>query len=104
MTPEEPVRILHNKVDQTLARVGLAPEQRQYKPHITIARLGARVGALNGFLEESGGFASPPFAVTDFCLYESRLTQEGANYTILERYPLGNNGWLAGDAEDGEEY
>lgn len=96
VTPEEPVKALHNKVDQCLARVGLEPEKRQYKPHITIARLGARIGSLKGFLENAGGVTSPPFTVADFCLYESRLTQEGASYTILERYPLGDNGLLAG--------
>lgn len=104
VTPEEPVKVLHNKVDQCLARVGLEPEKRQFKPHITIARFGARsgtrTGSLNGFLEESGGLSSPPFTVTDFCLYESRLTHEGANYTILERYPLGNNGWLPDEGDE----
>lgn len=103
VTPEEPVKVLHNKVDQCLARVGLLPEKRQFKPHITIARLGPRIGALNGFLEESGGLTSPPFTVRDFCLYESRLTQEGANYTILERYPLGDNGWMAGSLEEDDD-
>lgn len=107
VTPEEPVKVLHNKVDQCLARVGLVPEKRQFKPHITIARFGirsgTRTGTLNGFLEESGGLTSPPFTVTDFCLYESRLTHEGANYTILERYPLGDNGWATSEGGDWAE-
>lgn len=89
VTPEEPVKTLHKKVDQSLTRVGLTPENRQFKPHITIARLSGRTGPLGGFLEREGGLTSPPFTVSDFCLYESRLTNEGANYTILERYPLG---------------
>jgi len=100
VTPEEPVKVLHNKVDQCLARVGLDPEKRQFKPHITIARLGSRVGSLNGFLEASGGLSSPPCTMRDFCLYESRLTHEGANYTILERYPLGDNGWLPDENDE----
>ena len=107
VTPEEPVKVLHNKVDQCLARVGLEPEKRQYKPHITIARFGARSGArtgtLNGFLEQSGGLSSPPFTVTDFCLYESRLTQEGPSYTILERYPLVDNDWIPQHSDDWDE-
>ncbi|MEX6724144.1 RNA 2',3'-cyclic phosphodiesterase [Parapedomonas caeni] len=90
VTPEAAVKALHNKVDQALARVGIAPETRQFKPHITIARLNGRTGPLGGFMTDQGGISGPPFPVDDFCLYESTLSRDGAVYTILERYPLGS--------------
>src|SRR5258707_2427968 len=31
--------LLRDKVEQTLIRVGLAPEQRRFAPHVTLARL-----------------------------------------------------------------
>jgi len=40
VTPPEPVRALHHKVEQAVVRAGLDPEHRAYHPHITIARLG----------------------------------------------------------------
>lgn len=86
--PLAPLRTLHNKVDQALSRVGLPPETRQYTPHITLARLRGRTGALDSFMAQSGGITSPSFLVGHICLFESRLSQEGSHYSILERYAL----------------
>jgi 2'-5' RNA ligase len=88
VAPQEPLRALHRKVEQTLVRLGLEPERRAYLPHITLARLPRGAGTLQPLLETAGGISSPPFAVMEVCLFESRLTPEGADYTIVERYPL----------------
>jgi 2'-5' RNA ligase len=88
VAPQEPLKALHNKIDQAIARVGIEPEQRAYLPHITLARLKPSSGSVRGLLEESGGLRSESFPVTAFALYESKLTPEGAVYTILESYPL----------------
>lgn len=88
VAPHEPLQRLHNKVDQAIARVGIAPEQRAYLPHITLARLKRGAGPVGMMLEQSGGLASPPFEVDHFALFESRLTPEGAVYTIVERFAL----------------
>lgn len=89
VTPHEPLRALHKKVDQALVRVGVPPDRRAYMPHITIARLPRGAGPLGSLLERSGGVATPPFAVGEFCLCESRLTPDGPVYTVAGRYPLG---------------
>jgi 2'-5' RNA ligase len=88
VTPHEPLRALHQKVDQALVRVGVEPDRRAYMPHITIARLPRGAGPLRSLLEQSGGVSSTPFPVDEFCLYESRLTPEGPVYSVAERYPL----------------
>ena len=88
VAPHEPVRALHKKVDQALARVGVEPDRRAFMPHITIARLPRGAGPLRSVIETSGGVASPPFQVEEFGLYESRLTPDGPVYTLAERYPL----------------
>jgi 2'-5' RNA ligase len=88
VAPQEPVKALHRKVDQALARIGLEPEGRAYAPHITLARLPRGAGPVGPFLHAAGRLSSPPFTVGDFCLFESRLTPDGADYTIVERYPL----------------
>ena len=89
ITPQEPLKSLHKKVDAALARVGVPPDERAYLPHITLARLKRGSGHVGNLLEQSGGLASPPFEVTGFALFESTLTPEGAVYSIVERYPLG---------------
>jgi RNA 2',3'-cyclic 3'-phosphodiesterase len=88
VTPEAPLRALHNKVDQALTRIGLDKDSRSFTPHITLARLNHRRGDLAGFMMQSGGVASAPFGIGDICLYQSTLAHGGSVYDILERYPL----------------
>jgi 2'-5' RNA ligase len=89
VSPQEPLKTLHKKVDQALVRAGLEPERRAYVPHITLARLPRGAGPIGGFLASAGRTSGPAFRVDEFRLYESRLTPEGAVYTVAERYALG---------------
>lgn len=88
VTPQEQVRALHHKVDATLARVGLPPDERAFLPHITIARLNRNSGPIGHLLEEAGGLRSADFTVDSFALFESDLTNEAAIYSVVERYRL----------------
>ena len=86
--PQEPLKTLHNKVDQAMARAGIAPDTRAFLPHVTLARLNRSSGPIDAFVARHGGWSSAPFAVTDFALFESDLTPDGAVYTVVERYRL----------------
>jgi 2'-5' RNA ligase len=86
--PQEPLKSLHKKIDRALGGVGVEFDRRAYLPHVTLARLPRGSGSVRGFLESTGGFATEPFLVDEFCLLESRLTPEGAVYTAAERYSL----------------
>lgn len=88
VAPHEPLQRLHNKVDQALARIGIAPEQRAYLPHITLARLKRGSGPVGNLLEQSGGLTSAPFEVDRFALFESNLTPDGAVYSTVGTYPF----------------
>jgi RNA 2',3'-cyclic 3'-phosphodiesterase len=88
VAPHDPLKALHKKVDQAVLRAGIPPDRRAYLPHITLARLNRSAGPVDDLIGTTGGLSSPPFHVDNFCLFESRLTPEGANYAILERYPL----------------
>ena len=89
VAPHEPLKGLHKKVDQALARVGIEADRRAYLPHVTLARLNRSSGPVRSLLELRGGLSSAPFRVDRFGLYESRLTPEGAVYSLVEEYPLG---------------
>jgi RNA 2',3'-cyclic 3'-phosphodiesterase len=89
IVPHEPLMELHKKVDLACRRAGLEPDRRAYSPHISLARLGPSAGPIDALLAQSGGLASPAFAVDSFNLYESELTPDGAIYTVVERYQLG---------------
>lgn len=88
VAPQEPVKSLHKKIDQAIARLGLEPERRAYSPHITLARLKRACGPVLPLLEQFGGLSTEPFFVDAFILYESSLTPEGALHSPIERYSL----------------
>lgn len=79
---------LHRKVDQLLARAGVAPETRTFVPHTTLARLNRAAGPVAPFLAQSGGLASASFDFTHVILYESELAHGGSRYHPVARYPL----------------
>lgn len=86
--PHEPLHALHRKVDQLLARVGIAPETRAFVPHITLARLNRSAGPVAPFLALNSGLASPAFEFGHVTLYESELGHGGSRYHPVARYPL----------------
>lgn len=88
LRPQDQVTQLHQKIDQALVRLGLEPERRAYRPHITLARMNVPAGTNARFLQDHAGLTSPPFRVDAFLLFESHLGREGARYAAIERYPL----------------
>jgi 2'-5' RNA ligase len=87
--PHAPLAALHRKVDQLLARVGVAPEMRAFVPHITLARLNRGSGPVGPFLALNNDLASPTFEFSYITLYESELGHGGSHYHPVVRYPLG---------------
>ncbi len=88
VAPHQELKALHKKIDQSLVRVGVQPENRAYHPHITVARLGRSSGAVEPYIERWAGLTSDAFPVDRICLYESSLGSEGALYRVVERYRL----------------
>jgi 2'-5' RNA ligase len=88
VSPQVAIEGLKRKVDQALVRVGVAPEQRAYLPHITLARFSRKAGDIGDFAARSGQLATVPFPVDNFTLYESHLATDGAAYVPLARFPL----------------
>jgi 2'-5' RNA ligase len=87
--PKAPIAALAAKVERACQQVGLEPERRAFHPHITLARWkGHRTRELADFLERRRCLSSDPFEVTEFILFESRLSKHGAHYEEVERYPL----------------
>jgi len=84
MALPEPARSLQEACEQASRRVGLAPEERPLRPHLTLAR----------FLKPPRGLALPSrdFGTTRIdavFLYESHLRPGGSVYTPLRSFPLG---------------
>jgi 2'-5' RNA ligase len=91
VAPNEALSRLQQKVDQALQRLGLAPEGRKFKPHVTLARFrsgAASMPHLERFLVEHALFRAGPFQVSQFSLFQSFLSGEGSIYREEAVYPL----------------
>lgn len=89
IAPSEGLEALRRANERAAREAGLPPEGRNYKPHVTIARLrGARADAVAAYLERQGGIGPGTFTVTRFVLYSSRNSVGGGPYVVEAAYPL----------------
>jgi 2'-5' RNA ligase len=80
---------LYAEQERICQQIGLSPEGRKFKPHVTLARLrGARTADIAKYLTGQGGFSSPLFDVGRFVLLSSRNSVGGGPYVLEESYQL----------------
>jgi 2'-5' RNA ligase len=80
---------LRDKVEQTLIRIGLAPEPRKFAPHVTLARLrNPPLDKLRDFLAANAQFRAEPLPIDRFSLIASFQTKAGSVYEDQADYPL----------------
>lgn len=93
---------------ETLARAceraarsaGLEPETRNFKPHVTIARLNKpRIEALTRYLTRHARFSSPSFVVSRFVLFSSKPLVGGGPYVVEDAFALSGAVWEVLDDE-----
>jgi RNA 2',3'-cyclic 3'-phosphodiesterase len=79
------------KAAESAARaIGAAPEDRPYRPHVTLARLREEPwgrGAVAAFREAAVAWPFPEWRVRSIVLYTSRLHPSGAIHTPLKEWP-----------------
>jgi len=82
---------LHDAVEGALDDQGVAPEDRTYTPHVTLARLdGTTPETVHAFLRSQEEPSIPAFEADRFVLYKSSLTSEGAVHEPQAIFPLGD--------------
>lgn len=80
---------LYNEVSAELDAEGLPPEDRTYKPHVTLARLeDTPPEAVHAFLRSHDQQSFPAFEAKKFVLYESTLGSDGAVHEAQAIYAL----------------
>lgn len=83
------LRRLQGAQERVCQGIGLAPEQRKYTPHVTLARLRqANAGEVQGYIAAHNLYASRLFEVSSFVLFSSRPSRGGGPYAVVERYEL----------------
>ena len=87
---------LQVRVEEAAGQIGFAPEQRPYRPHLTLGRVreGVPTPALlqiGKAVSEANLEPSPPWPVDSLHLIQSDRRPEGATYTSLGSVPLGGS-------------
>jgi 2'-5' RNA ligase len=77
-------------VDMTLQGEGFPPEQRPFRPHLTLARIKTlrNTSKFTGVAGQYHTVEIQPFVAEKMVLYESILRQEGPLYKPLHMYPF----------------
>lgn len=70
-------------------RLGLRPETRRYRPHVTLAYLrGTSAAAVGRWLSANAELAAAPIRTRAFSLYSSWSGTGGSAYRVEQTYPL----------------
>lgn len=78
-------------VDAATAALGFAPEERPFRPHLTLGRVKApeRLDRLSALLQAHADDRFGEMTVREVLLFRSDLSPRGARYTPLRRIALG---------------
>ena len=82
--------LLQEKVEDACVKSGLDAENRDYKPHITLAKVKEKRAnnAVKSFINDHSNFRIKSIPVNEFILYHSKLSKEGAIHTAIQNYEL----------------
>lgn len=84
------LEILKRLVDQRLAEVGIPGEDRDFIPHVTLARTsGSPQEVRDVFLEKHSALELAPWTVKYLTLFSSHPAESGPMYRVVERFALG---------------
>lgn len=81
-------------IDQALAGVGIAREEKPYRPHLTLARASSaphgnqELKQLSLLLEKEPAARFGTMTAREFWMYQSQPQKGGSKYTKLERFRL----------------
>lgn len=89
--PLDPVRKLHQNMENALSEAGFPREGRAYHPHVTVGRVRKRLpaGRMERIAAALFGMRFGIVHARSYRLYESRLSPAGAVYTVLRDVPFG---------------
>jgi len=80
---------LAEQVDKATEAIGFAREERPFRPHLTLARFREPQAqpALQAAISGQSELELGDFEVSEFFLFESKLSPQGAAYRKVDRFP-----------------
>jgi len=89
--PLDPVRKLHQNMENVLSGAGFPREGRSFHPHITVGRVRSRLSRerIGRIVAALSGKRFGTAHADSYRLYESRLSPSGAVYTVVREIRFG---------------
>jgi 2'-5' RNA ligase len=83
--------LLHEKIEQRLAKLGFRKDSRRFQAHLTIGRVhrGSGMADLAQLIQENAGLQFGKTTVREAVVFSSELTRKGPTYHPLGRATLG---------------
>jgi 2'-5' RNA ligase len=80
---------LADRIEAAMEELGFAPEDRAFTPHLTLARfkIPRPQPDLAALVDKQGELSLGRFQVSDFFLFESKLSPHGAEYRKVAKFP-----------------
>ena len=92
VAPSAALGHLQAKLHRAARMAGASPEQRRFRPHVTLDRFPPPPPEdrlrLERAVVQHGGFTAGPFPVREVTLFRSHLSKAGSHYDPLATYPL----------------
>ena len=88
--PERLLETLARQAEEAAIAAGLEPEERPYRPHLTLSRLRPKRD-VRAFARSFGDF-SVRIPVRDITIYRSERVEDGLRHVELDRVPIGSGG------------
>ena len=86
----EPLQRIKQSVDQKMSQLGYTPDKREFRPHLTLARIKwiEDKSKLEHLLLEYEQQQWQKTRISELIYYESKLKQSGPVYTPIEKFSL----------------
>jgi len=91
LTASEPLGKLYRELASALLHLGLPPEQRLFRPHVTLGRCRHRAQRLPAVDQELQNGTVASFVADRISLFRSQLTKAGAVHTAMLTAGLGTD-------------
>ncbi|MDD5712354.1 MAG: RNA 2',3'-cyclic phosphodiesterase [Smithellaceae bacterium] len=87
----EELRTLQKDIDRSLQKIGFPPEDKPFRPHLTLGRIKTPKGliGLARAIEKGEDVSAGSFSCDRLILFKSELTSAVALYTRLAEFPFG---------------
>jgi 2'-5' RNA ligase len=88
--PSPPLKQVYDRIEETLAEMGIPRETRPFKSHLTLGRNKKHVNLkmILTLIEQYRDVSIARFTADGFHIFKSNLTAEGPIYSILEEVKL----------------